>query len=148
MFRVMRWRDDSSLRTDITRIHLRVGGGVGQSSMHYNVNIECHDFGALNLCCTRPTYREIVIASNRPRGLLRCGHPSFLPVCCVHSPPLPTKRGPFCPIYCRPFGRLAGRLPPSLAPSASRNAPPASPIKALATRAADKYKAGGCPSAL
>ena len=74
--------------------------------LRWNVMILAH----ILLCCTRPTYREIVIASNRPRGLLRCGHPPSLPVCCVHSPPLPTKRGPFCPIYCRPFGRLAGRL--------------------------------------
>ena len=116
-----------------------------RTSMHYNVKMECHDFGALNLCCTRPTYREIVIASNRPRGLLRCGHPSFLPpflpVCCVHSPRRCPQNGGHSARFIA--DHLAASQVASLPPSAYRNAPPASPIKALATRARRGQVQGG-----
>ena len=71
-----------------------------------------------------PRERSFVRSFARPPGRPPC-------LVYIHRRRCPQKEGPFCPIYCRPFGRFVGRfaLPQSLA----RSALPASAITPFAT---------------
>ena len=80
-------------------------------------------------------------ATTAATGSRKLGQSCRHSLLCTCTALCPQKEGPFCPIYCRPFGRFVGRRrrraaaasSPSLTRSLAPTAPPASAITPFAT---------------